>query len=288
MTWGRSSLLILASLLLQPPLLLPQLLLQPLPQLRHLNQSQRRKMMTWDSVSSTRLYINLDVIWENMLIWDCYDLPMYSHLDIRGVLHGVPSELFYKDDHFFVLINLHVRIFRLGWVLLSLLGQVETHLFLHLPLHWSHRGQHRHRHLYLLPLLVYTRNVPEELHEHLILGFLFPRLLVSHHLHHFNQAHFFRIFSFIIIIINIIGGLCTSPLNAGVPSLFITIKFLKGFIRNLLIVTIDLPRTIISTQTLQQSFQSSQLWSRGDHSNQSQYQDYYCSSHVRNYCHLPR
>merc|ERR1712083_960941 len=43
-------------------------------------QSLRRKMMTWDSVFSTRLHTNLDITLEILLIWDCHDLPTCSHL----------------------------------------------------------------------------------------------------------------------------------------------------------------------------------------------------------------
>jgi len=62
--------------------------------------------------------------------------------------------------------------------------QVEAHVHVHLViLHGSHLVENRDGHLDLLSLLVHSRDISEELHEHAGGGTLLPARAVHHLLH---------------------------------------------------------------------------------------------------------
>ena len=76
------------------------------------------------------------------------------------------------------------------------------------------------RHLYLLTVLVHPGDVSEELHEHLALRSVLPRLLVGHPLDGPLQAPLLGV----LVIGRVVGHLCAGVVDTGVAPLLVTLQ----------------------------------------------------------------
>merc|ERR1719483_207356 len=104
-----------------------------------------------------------------------------------------------------------------------------------------------------------------------------PTLLVHHLLCHLDDIPFATIIFLVVLLGLLICHLSTCPLNAGVNPFLIIIKFLNSSVGNLLIISIDLPRFIISAETFEKIFELFKLRSS---QSCSQEKDNQCRFHL--------
>merc|ERR1712039_29425 len=179
---------------------------------------------------------------------------------VDRVAHGVATKSVHVDGELLVLLNLHSRVGGSWWVGLVLLVQVEAHLLVHHPIvQHLHPGEDGHSHLHLLLLLVHARNVPEQFHEHLILGLVLPSLSAHHLLHHLDQVEVVGVPGLGVLLLHLVRRLRARPLHTWVLPHLISIKLFERGVRNLLIVTVDLASLIIPRESAEDVFQPLKL-----------------------------